>query len=287
MQGSELWLGPQLVGGRNNEVYEVCGSEQQLCIKFFRDDRRDGFHREVTLLRVLAATMTSKVPVVLAADEDSTSVLMSKIPGIPVTDGNISRKLAVGILATLTQLYAVDPGSMHLPDVAWPPLRMLARTSSMIGEALGEQARADWESSSDRLRVPALLGAENRRSCVGRGDPALDNILWDQEVAHLVDFESGGRSDVVHEVAEFLEHPQHRLLDSRFKCELVERLLRPEDLLGLAASRWLLRSFWSVRTVGIDRQASLNGLIRVESLSEIGSLPVEPLMEGSSRRPSS
>jgi len=147
---------------------------------------------------------------------------------------------------------------------------MFARTSSMIGEVLGRKVRAEWESSADRLDVPALLRPTLRRSCIGRGDPALDNILWDRDVAYLVDFESGGQSDVAHEVAEFLEHPQQRMLDRSFRNELIEQLLKPEDLLSMTASRWLLRSFWTVRVGRADRRGSLKSLIRVEDLSTTG-----------------
>lgn len=267
LPASEFTLGPRLVGGRNNQVFEIHGGQRELCIKFFRDARRDGFHREVSLLRALAAMMGSKVPALIAADEGSASVLMSKVPGRPLTAGTIAPGSAAGVLASLQQLYAIDPDPLHLSDVPWPPLRMFTRTGSMIGETLGEHARSEWEAHADRLGVPALLGPENRRSCIGRGDPALDNILWDGDVASLVDFESGGQSDVAHEVAEFLEHPQQRLLDRGFRAALVDRILRPEELLCLAASRWLLRSFWSVRSAGTDLQRDLTEVVSVESLS--------------------
>lgn len=261
-------LGRRLAGGRNHLVFEVRGRGRESCLKIFRGDCRDGFRNELRLLAALASPMASRIPALIAFDENRLGVLMSRVPGHPLSVEDVTRVSAEGTLATLKQLYAIDPAPLRLSEVRWPPWQMFLRTRSLVGQALGRQAQTAWESSADRLGMPELLGPDFRRPCVGRGDPALDNILWDQRVARLVDFEAAGRSDVPHEVAEFLEHPQQSALDAHFKAELIESLLEPEELLSLAASRWLLRSFWSTRATEALRASALESLIRVESLTD-------------------
>lgn len=104
---------------------------------------------------------------------------------------------------------------------------------------------------------------------MGRGDPALGNILWDGTEARLVDFEDAGRSDVAHEIAEFLEHPQQRNLPAAARERVAAELLAPDEQTALAASRWLLRSFWAVRVPDETSRTRLAELTGAASLRDL------------------
>ncbi|MGN6426500.1 MAG: aminoglycoside phosphotransferase family protein [Leifsonia sp.] len=264
-----LRVGTALTGGSSNAVFEVLGGDEPLCLKLYRPGRADGYARETSMLAFLSAALPGRIPRLVAAAPTVPAVLLSRLSGAPLSPPDVPELAGAAVIRVLEDLYAIDSARRELREVPWPPPRMHERVASMIAEAFGADAAASWRQAAGRLGVTALLSAGRGRACVGRGDPALDNILWDGTTARLVDFESAGRSDVAHEIAEFLEHPRQRALPPGFRHELVRALVPREDRPALAASRWLLRSFWTVRSPDGGSAEPLRGLLGLRSLDRL------------------
>lgn len=267
LRDAPLRLGPRLSGGRNNLVFAVDGGGPPLCVKVYRSDRRNGVSREATILTALETRLPGRVPRLIAADEQRACLLMTRLPGRPLAVEDVTGPAQEAVLETLLALYSLPAPDAPVPAVCWSPLSMFERVKGMIYESYGVEARSAWAAAAERLALVELLQPGRRRACFGRGDPALDNVLWDGSRACLVDFESAGSSDVAHEVAEFLEHPQQRALTAEFRRAVAMRILRADDLAALAASRWLLRSFWALRSAGVAAEQLLRDLEAVPSLA--------------------
>lgn|GEM_PF-6434093 len=262
----ELSLGSKLVGGRNNDVFEVLGAAEPLCIKLYSPQRIDNFSREVAMLAALHNWMPQNAPRLLAASHADAGILMSKLPGRPLVGSEVNDGVETQILDLFDTLYSIDVRGVELSEVLWSAQRMYERVTVMISDSVGVDVAAEWRRAAERSGIVDLLSTDVRRPCVGRGDPALDNILWDGFTAALVDFENGGRTDISHEVAEFLEHPQQRSLPSGFGTRLVSALLSSDDVPPLIASRWLLRSFWTVCLEGAASGPRLRRLADLEPI---------------------
>ncbi|GAB3586316.1 hypothetical protein GCM10027406_36150 [Leifsonia lichenia] len=262
----DLCLGSQLAGGRNNSVFDVLGAAEPLCIKLYSPQRIENFSREAAMLAVLQNWMPHNAPRLLAASKSDAGLLMSKLPGKPLVGPDVNDGVATQILEVLDTLYSVDVRSAGLLEVPWSAQSMYERVNLMILDSVGADIASVWRRGAERLGIVDLLSPDFRRPCIGRGDPALDNILWDGVTVALVDFEYGGATDVSHEVAEFLEHPQQRSLPTNFGPKLVSELLSSDDVPALIASRWLLRSFWTVRLQGAGSGPLLQRLAELEPI---------------------
>jgi Ser/Thr protein kinase RdoA (MazF antagonist) len=111
--------------------------------------------------------------------------------------------------------------------------------AGLVAEAL---ARArQW------LGVAPRSVDDHRDRVIALGDGNLDNVMWDGERCHLIDFEEYGVSDLAYELADVVEHASTRLrglLDvdrflAAFELGPVQRDRVREDR-RLMACFWLL-----------------------------------------------
>lgn len=101
-----------------------------------------------------------------------------------------------------------------------------------------------WSSGPDPetlLRTPAA-------QVLGRGDPSLDNLLWDGARLTLLDFEYSGWTDPAYELADLVEHPQSRATpDATWDAFMDRFALDDATRARHLAARGMLAFFWLAR----------------------------------------
>lgn len=139
-----LRLGRRLAGGRNNDVFEVLGGDEALCLKVYPPRRRDGFVREGAVLDALRDVLPGRVPRLVAAEPAASAILMSRVPGAPLVAGAVTEAVVAAIVDVLGSLYAIDVNELRIPEVRWSPRAMFDRVEALIRDAAGSEASSEW-----------------------------------------------------------------------------------------------------------------------------------------------
>lgn len=233
-------MGSPLTGGMNNTVLPVEVDGIRYCVKVYAETRREFASREIAVLRLLDDCPVC-CPRLLAATDDERAILISWVEGSAVLAERWDAGRAASLGEELSALHRTEmpPG---LQDVRWPRRRMIDRIARLIDDAT---LRSGWERTCERLGLmtDAFLG----REVLGRGDPAMSNVLVNRESLAFIDFENAGRSEAAWELADLLEHPQNAGLSRDVREVLVERLGIPGESELLRAYRYVMRVFWAVR----------------------------------------
>jgi Ser/Thr protein kinase RdoA (MazF antagonist) len=225
----------RLNGGRNNPLYACEVAGESVCVKLHRPNRQRA-RREWDALGLLAARGVGVAPQPLCYDpDDQPAMALSLLPGTGLGGASLTVAQVEALARANRQVHAVTPsprdGSLlpvRLTDVGMlhQVRQFLSRLDDDATPLRKELAGAwaMWDSGPDPLVItlsaPVVLG---------QGDPNLTNCLWDGDQLRLVDFEYGGWSNRVYELALLVEHVQSRATpDERWRALI--------DSSGLSAS---------------------------------------------------
>jgi hypothetical protein len=229
---------------------------QDRVIKRFRSTQDREHEREWRALSILEEHSPGLAPVPLEADLSAThpTVIMSRLPGVPLRGGSVDAEQARAMARALARLYESVPGSLaaRLPPRLWnehhavrgirtryEQLRLTAEPSP-IQRGVAEGMR--WLA----LTEPAFASAEPAGSPVlGQADGNLANFLWDGSDIRIVDFEDSGRSDRAYELADVVEHVS-TWVDSEFDAPyFLDRFdLTRSEVVRLIECRRLFALLW-------------------------------------------
>ena len=222
--------------------------------KEFVADHELQAEREWACLRLLAEHAPGLAPRPLRREDGETPVIvMERILGEPLAPRPLSARQTLALGASLRRLYDVPVQAVREAGIgprnggaADPPAIIHARLadhhdlSACRDPELVRTARA---AAREWLRDPRL--PESRLTVLGIADLNPANVLWDGQVARLVDFEDGGLTDPAYELADHVEHLGSRLhgvYDARALTDAVG--LDAEDRVRMAAYRPLFAAFW-------------------------------------------
>ncbi|GAA5119930.1 hypothetical protein GCM10023339_34500 [Alloalcanivorax gelatiniphagus] len=222
--------------------------------KEFVADHEDQAEREWACLELLAEHAPGLAPRPLRREDGATPVIvMERLPGVPLPARPLTADRTEALGTALRRLYDVPLEAVHAAGIGERTYSALAlaprleawlaedhdvaqcRDPALIGEALGA-ARAFFAAPS--LPAPRL-------TALGIADLNPPNVLWDGQVARLVDFEDAGLSDPAYELADHVEHLGSRLpgvYDARTLADTVG--LAADDRDRMAAYRPLWAAFW-------------------------------------------
>jgi Ser/Thr protein kinase RdoA (MazF antagonist) len=222
--------------------------------KEFVADHEELAEREWACLTLLAEHAPGLAPRPLRREDGATPVIvMERLPGAHLEPRPLTTAQVRALGASLRRLYDVPveavrdawigerrypAGTLAQEMVAW-----LAddhdlgecRDPVLVGEAL-DVARA---------YVAAPPVPEPRATALGIADLNPANVMWDGQVARLVDFEDGGLSEPAYELADHLEHLGSRLPGVYDVHALADAVgLDAEGRERMAAYRPLFAAFW-------------------------------------------
>lgn len=237
------------LGGRSNTVFRIRERGTVCYVKYYKVDERRRFERELAALDHLEVSRPGIAPVVLYGhfDGHAAVAVLSEVPG----DNLAGRYLDDSQLSALRQATKAMHGSIgccsaEIGAVVSPPLHLFARVDTGIGALPGRPAIQDiWLECRNTLRH-TLESMPQESVVFDRGDPNLENCLWDGEEVRFVDFEYAGLSSRPFELAHLVGHVNSRGTP-------VERWLAFVDGFGLSDAEWayfrccrvLVEAFWS------------------------------------------
>jgi aminoglycoside phosphotransferase (APT) family kinase protein len=173
---------------------------------------------------------------------------MSRVAGDPL-DGVLTPELSTAMVQAYRTLFAV-PVQADTPRRHWHPEAFLRHNATWIeaelmrAELPGVVRRALAAARTWHADPPDGLG-EIRDPVIAQGDAKDDNMLWDGERVHLVDFEGFGVGDLAFEIADLVEHISARLRGLRDPEAVIAAFeLRPAVVARVAAYRIVLATFW-------------------------------------------
>ncbi|MFI7699184.1 phosphotransferase family protein [Nonomuraea sp. NPDC049480] len=185
-------------------------------IKRYRSwDRREP-HREWTALTLLAEHAPGLAPEPITADLDAAppTVVMSRLPGVPLRGLRTGPAHVHAMAAALTRLHRAVPAASLPEPAAWTPAGAVAYARGWAAKRpdLGEDPRA---AKAFAAGAAWLAGPDADRLAVNPFPPVLGqidgnhaNFLWDDDTAQvrILDWEDSGSSDRAFELAEVAEH---------------------------------------------------------------------------------
>ncbi|MGW2084601.1 phosphotransferase family protein [Streptomyces sp. NPDC001880] len=200
----------------STHAVEICGDD--VTKRFRKGDVRALLDREWRALTLLEVHAPGLAPAPIAVDRDAVppTVVMSRVPGVPLRGASVDAAKVAALAETLGALY----GAVPYDRLARVPMRpdhqagLVARLRTWHGRepgpAVGAVVRAAlregmaWLDRSGLAAAPDIPGA----AVFGPGDGNLANYLWDESASRIrvVDFEDSGRSDRAFELAEITEH---------------------------------------------------------------------------------
>ncbi|MFD7616911.1 phosphotransferase family protein [Streptomyces sp. NPDC059802] len=200
----------------STHVVEIRGDD--VTKRYRKGDVRALLDREWRALTLLHAHAPGLAPAPIAVDRDAVppTVVMSRVPGVPLRGSPVDAERTAAMAETLDALYAAVP----YDRLARVPMRpdhqagLIARLRTWHGRGPGPAAAAvvraalregmAWLDRSGLAAGPDVPGAP----VFGPGDGNLANYLWDEHASRVrvVDFEDSGRSDRAFELAEITEH---------------------------------------------------------------------------------
>ncbi|GGV81353.1 hypothetical protein GCM10015535_21120 [Streptomyces gelaticus] len=186
--------------------------------RYRKGDVRALLDREWRALTLLDAHAPGLAPTPIAVDRDAVppTVVMSRVPGVPLRGSPVDAARTAALAETLDALYRAVP----YDRLARVPVRpdhqagLVARLRTWHGRgpgpAAGSVVRAALREGMAWLDRPGLATAPDVPGApvFGPGDGNLANYLWDEGASRIrvVDFEDSGRSDRAFELAEITEH---------------------------------------------------------------------------------
>ncbi|GAA1750583.1 phosphotransferase [Luedemannella helvata] len=213
-----------------------------LVTKRYTSWERDEHRREWTALVLVHEHAPDLVPRPMRADLDANppAVTMTRLPGEPLSGGELGPALLRALADALRTLWTVPHDDVP-PLGPWrDDLGFAARLTSAPrpkGDLLAAayDASLAWWDGPD----PALLRCPPPGTVLGHRDPNLLNYLWDGRRVRIVDFEDAAVSDPATEIALLLEHLSARDAGAE---RLLDRL--PVDPTRLRAARRVWAMFW-------------------------------------------
>jgi aminoglycoside phosphotransferase (APT) family kinase protein len=220
----------RIKGGRNAEVWRVDTPESTYALKrYVRSDASDRLAKETAALRFLERHGVANVPLVVAADAESSVILLSWLAGEPVSEATEDDILACVAFITLLRDLARAPDAASLPDAKEPcgsvPV-ILAQIDARIAKlaALGGRDSTlchffDTQVGPRRRALADLQrqypeGFPQKFKTLTTSDFCVHNALRDAAGRlSFLDFEYFGWDDPAKLAADFLLHPGMNLPD--------------------------------------------------------------------------
>ncbi|MFJ3707662.1 aminoglycoside phosphotransferase family protein [Streptomyces sp. NBC_01267] len=186
-------------------------------VKRYRSWDRDEPRREWQTLTLLARHAPGLAPRPLDRSAHPPAVTMERVPGTPLRGTHVGPAQTTALAAALTRLHEAVPRTQldALPPRLWPPALILRGVRDQCAqpsptapdtdptEQAALSAGTAWISAP---HLDTLAATEPTTPVLGFADGNLANYLWDGTRIRLVDFESAGRADRIHELAEITEH---------------------------------------------------------------------------------
>lgn len=223
----------RLQGGKNNRVFQV---DDAAVLKLYHWDERDSRDRLRAEWRFLAyawARGVRSVPEPLAQDDAAHAGLYARVPGRPLTAGEITAAHVRGALdfllavnATPRDPAALDPGSEacfslaeHIATVDRRVERLAeidvdaplaAEAEALVRSKLmpmWQHVRGSLLHGAQRLGIAPEAPLPDAELCVSPSDFGFHNALADGERIWFVDFEYAGRDDPAKLVCDFFCQP--------------------------------------------------------------------------------
>lgn len=246
-----------LDGGMNNALYRLRHAGRDLCLKLPVVDSSRRAEREWVMLSLLARRGHPRVPepVWHTFRSGRPAIIMTFVPGEPLSDADLQPEQLDAITEALTDLYSITPADVPEPvaEVATPAPAMLHRlraqwaTPGAVADPGRQQAAQLWHRWAQGPDPETILRPPAGR-VLGRGDPSLANLLWGGAHVTLLDFEYSGWTDPAYELADLVEHPRSRGTPNATWDAFVDRFAL--DLAAQArhsAARRMLALFWLAR----------------------------------------
>lgn len=197
---------------RSTHVLEMADGHMT---KRFRSWDRDEHRREWQALNVLAKFAPGLAPEPISADLDADppTVTMTRLPGEPLAEQQITAIHLDALADTLNRLHAcIPPGALaRVQPQAWlsegPVQRLRSRAAGIQHHHL--EAKSPVLAAfraADRWLDQVVEPDEPLTAVFGQGDSYLGNFLWDGSRLRVVDFEDSGLSDRTFELAGLIEH---------------------------------------------------------------------------------
>ncbi|MFG1705989.1 aminoglycoside phosphotransferase family protein [Nonomuraea sp. M3C6] len=226
---------------RQSSTHEI-DLRDEIVIKRYRSWDRLEPQCEWAALNLLAEHAPGLAPLPITADLDATppTVVMSRLPGVPLRGRQAGPEVVGALAAALTRLHHSVPIGESLQVAAWNPAAALAHVRAWAGKKpdLGDDPRVARAVADGTawLAGQALdrLVADPLPPVLGQADGNLANYLWDAGTGqvHILDWEDSGRADRAFELAEVGEHISH--VDGHLDSDL---LLAQLDLTPVEAAR--------------------------------------------------
>ncbi|MFG1854799.1 phosphotransferase family protein [Actinomadura geliboluensis] len=241
----------------------------EVVVKRYRSWEYGQPEREWTALTLLDEHVPGTAPTPVSADLTAAppTVVMSRLPGLPLSDP-VGTEQAAAVARTVVQVQEAIPRTAlaSLPPRAGRPAELLqqvrgwcAEVSSVDASPLAVKALAE---GSQWLQRPDLADrlAQPGTPVFGTGDGNLANYLWDGSAARLVDFEYSGLSDRAYELAEMTEHISVRQRGGTALVRVLKEVASEEPGSSrFTDCRRLHALFWLLRILGSDQGRSPDG----------------------------
>jgi len=245
-----------LSGGYNNSVYLWNYGEEKYCIKIYKHDDRNRAYKEWALLSLLKSHEVDFVPKTYYHLKENIPeiVIMEYFEGIPFAELEINNSHLLGLSKQLQTLYSLTPEIVKHPlwsvncnsekmyiNVVNDIKSIRSGSSSVLVES--KKKITDWINGFS----PQIL-LENQEVCLSKGDPSLFNFLWGFDHCRMIDFEYGGWTDKVFDLADLVEHVQSRKLSDESWEWFVDQIgFSSKDKLRYRASQQLCSIFWLLK----------------------------------------
>ncbi|WP_171069546.1 phosphotransferase family protein [Actinomadura geliboluensis] len=229
----------------------------EVVVKRYRSWEYRQPEREWTALILLDEHVPGTAPMPVSADLAAAppTVVMSRLPGLPLSDP-VGTEQAAAVAHTVVQVQEAIPRTAlaSLPPRAGRPAELLQQVRGWCAEGssldASPMAAKALTEGSQWLQHPDLADrlAQPGTPVFGTGDGNLANYLLDGSEARLVDFEYSGLSDRAYELAEMTEHISVRQHGGTALVRVLEEVASEEpgasrftDCRRLHALFWLLR----------------------------------------------
>jgi Ser/Thr protein kinase RdoA (MazF antagonist) len=221
-----------LTGGRNNRVFAWDAPDGEVCLKFYRTDKRDRAASEYQALHHIATCGVTAAPTPLWHDPhpELPAIAMTMVAGQPVPDlaePTIALHAAVTVLSQLREIPLGPFTDIPRVDSAKNYLKRITETwPTQLDQHNDEPCTADMRSllRAWHARGDAAVLAEPAPRIFSRGDSNLLNWLWHESNIHLVDWEFTGYSDTAYDAADLVEHPSAHTIDDERWISLLPNL---------------------------------------------------------------
>ena len=254
----------KIMRGFNNFVLQYGYDNELICLKFFKSSNIEKANTEWQVLKMLSQNRLGSAPEPIAylTHRGISVIAMEFIHGEQIRDRALTEAEIMSLSKEILKLYSIRrPNSSYKRTVAGAPGVLLERITnwrakepiSKITELSNLLKKCDkWLATNEVRNLSSITS-----SVFSKGDPNLENCIWNGESCTFIDFENGGWTSKAYDLADWTEHINARATtDVMWKFFINSFEMKDEEYIEYLTAQKLFSVFWLMKLITTGKRSS-------------------------------